>query len=439
MNEHDLYGHDVTVQDMLSARDARVLRQTDALARYGVPLISLTLNIAGPRKVTPRIHEAFGEAISLVAAQLRRYELAAVAHERVEARTGFEALWAVAADAQRLKRILCAIEDMGRFGRLLDIDVIGVDGGKVSRVDIGMPPRKCLICQAEASVCARNRTHPVEQLLAETERIIQDHLIGAFADRLAATAVRALLHEVAITPKPGLVDRVNAGAHADMDFFTFQDSAAVLHPYFRQCAEIGMRTEEAASVFPALRYPGMCAEDEMLRVTGGANTHKGAIFSLGILCGAAGYLRGHSRQADADALCGLCADMTRQTLLAEIQAIDGPAGARGEVAAGFPSVLKHGLPALEAGLAAGMSINDAGVYALLALMTVVEDANVARRRSLGRARRLMDEAKAVYHAFSIPAVMDMDRALIAENISPGGCADLLAVTIFLYLLGQDAK
>ena len=430
---------DVTVQDMLAARDARVQRQLAMQARWQGTVVSLTMNIAGPVKVTPWIARGFDAAVALVEAQLDRHGVAVRETSTIKAHTGHEALWAVDADAGVAKRLLCAVEDADRFGRLLDIDVISADGVKVARDEIGKPPRRCLLCGGEAMACARSRTHTVEALQAETQRILQAHFAAGFADWIAGAATRALLEEVAVTPKPGLVDRANNGAHRDMDIFTFLDSAAVLSPYFRKCALAGVDAERLEGVFPALRYLGMCAEDGMLGATGGANTHKGAVFSLGILCAAAGYAYGQGMAVDVDALCRLAVEMTGETLHREVAGLGEASGARGEVLRGFASVRRHGLPALREKLVAGMSLNDAGVYALLSLMANVVDTNIIRRSDTARAHRLMAEAQAVLDDFSLEAAKGLDDRLIAAHISPGGCADLLAVTFFFRLFETERR
>ena len=135
--------------------------------------------------------------------------------------------------------------------------------------------------------------------------------------KIAQYAQKALLYEVSVTPKPGLVDRADNGAHRDMDFFTFLDSAAVLTPYFEECAAAGLEASKSvcfdsqqnessegdsttmdafATLLTKLRGPGKEAEREMLRATGGVNTHKGAIFLLGLLSAAAGFCLGQERK-----------------------------------------------------------------------------------------------------------------------------------------------
>lgn len=128
--------------------------------------------------------------------------------------------------------------------------------------------------------------------------------------RIARLAAAALVEEVYTTPKPGLVDLNNTGAHRDMTVQTFLYSAAALQPYFREMAELG-RTLPQEELLPALRASGIRAEAAMFKATDGVNTHKGALFSLGILCGCAGRFLAMNRRPSAEDLCGLAADLTR--------------------------------------------------------------------------------------------------------------------------------
>ncbi|OUE36263.1 triphosphoribosyl-dephospho-CoA synthase MdcB, partial [Burkholderia territorii] len=104
------------------------------------------------------------------------------------------------------------------------------------------------------------------------------------AGRIAELAERSLVLEIETYPKPGLVSHVDTGSHTDMDAATFARSAAVLRPYFAELADAGARDADMA----VLRKIGLRAEHAMLAATGGVNTHRGAIFGLGLLCAAAG-------------------------------------------------------------------------------------------------------------------------------------------------------
>ena len=448
----------VSVQDMMQAREARTQAQRLLLARHpGAVVVGLTMNIAGPVKTGPAIERAFSWGEGRVRAVLAPHEVL-FAHAIHEI-TGPEALFCVRANAAELKRRLCALEDGCAMGRLLDVDVIGPDGGKLSRTDVGLPARRCLLCDRPAPVCARSRTHSAQELFERAMAIIAAHEEEAFAHRVGEQAQRALLREVAVTPKPGLVDRANAGAHRDMDMLTFMDSACALRPYFEQCARVGLahRGGSAAACFDALRVPGLLAEADMRAATGGVNTHRGAIFSLGIFCAALG-MGFEPARCDVQAALARCGAMTRERMAQEMQAArpDAPrygealcaragvGGVRLEAAEGFPAVREAALPRLAQALAAGMDENDAGLCALAALMARTEDTNAIRRGGMEAARALRARAQALdarlYEAMSAPGfdaravgealrreLAAWDAELTLANISPGGCADMLAL------------
>ena len=457
----------VTVPDMMNARDARAQAQRVLLARYpGAAVVCLCMNIAGPIQRTENIERAFAWGVSRVKAVLAPYETLfdAAIHEK----TGPEAMICVRADAKAVKRRLCALEDGEALGRLLDIDVIAPDGGKISRTDIGLPARRCLLCDKPAPVCARSRAHSVDALFERANAIIDAHFEDTFAKRTAENAQRALLCEVAVTPKPGLVDRHNAGAHKDMDVFTFIHSACALRPYFETCARIGLahRAGDAQACFDALRVPGLLAEDAMRRATGGVNTHKGAIFSLGIACASLGM--GYGAPLDVHEALMRCGAMTGAQMRRELaEAKTGQArtfgeviyqragigGVRAEAAGGFASVREIALPRFRAALAAGLSLNDAALCALVALMAGTQDTNAVRRGGEAGASAMRSEAQAMDGeiACALEAgelskkigwlkdeLADWDERMSAAGISPGGCADLLAMALFMVFCEEDA-
>ena len=206
----------VEIRDVLAARDARVERQNDFLRKYPHPIVSLTMNIAGPVKLDEAIFYAFREGV-------RRVE--AVCGDAVCAKaestefTGCEAIWSVDLSAKELKSRMTRIEQQDALGRLFDIDVLDISGQKLAREETNR--RTCLLCGKPAYECARARTHSVEALFARTHAIIRAFAVGK-------TAERALLCEAECAPKPGLVDPLDVGAHHDMDISTFRASAHAL-------------------------------------------------------------------------------------------------------------------------------------------------------------------------------------------------------------------
>lgn len=265
----------------------------------------------------------------------------------------------------------------------------------------------------------------------------------------ARIAAEAVLFEVCATPKPGLVDRVNSGAHSDMDIYTFMSSACAIHPYFHKLALSGFAFEGSGlrELFSSAREIGIEAEKVMLEATDGVNTHRGMIFTMGLACLAAGYLIGRKKEVSSANICECVAGMTKgicQNDLADnidsnggrVYRDFGLTGARGEAESGFATVRLYALPALKRHISAGMDVNESLVRTLLCIMENTYDTNVAYRRGIGAAKRLRVLAGR-YKEASIKKIEELDNILIRMNISPGGCADLLALTWFLYKIDKE--
>ena len=432
----------VTVADVLSARDARVERQNRMRLTHGMSLISFTMNIAGEVKRDAWIEQAFFEGVRRIEAALSEAGIPVAAREQTLAFTGCEEIWAVDAPVEELKARMCAIEEADALGRLFDIDVIDADGRKLER----MTERRCLICGKPVRACARSRAHSARELSERAHEIIIAFLNEKRATEIGELAHRALIQEANVTPKPGLVDRENSGAHRDMDLKLFHASADALRPWFADCARIGLAMRDAApeQVFARLRKRGIEAENAMFAATNGVNTHKGALFSLGILCCAAAM---EGEGAGVPAILDRAAALARPALGdltalhpgdartgGEVQYLDsGRTGVRGEAAAGFPHARDCGLPALKRALRDGASFNEACLHALLALMACVEDSNILRRRGVAALRSVQSRAQALLEqGFTMDELRHMNDDFVRENLSPGGSADLLAVSIFLH-------
>ena len=449
---HRLQGSAITGQDILDAREARAARQSQWLAgQDDCCLVSLTLNIAGAVKRTPLIEDGFRAGLVLVDDTLTNLALSVLRREEWFFHTGCEAFRLVQGSAAEVKRAMVGVEESCPFGRLLDIDVLGADGIPLSRTQLGLPGRCCLVCGEAAQVCGRSQRHSYEQLRDVTNELIHTHLTETRADRVAALACRSMLYEVLVTPKPGLVDRSNSGSHTDMDVFTFAASASAITPYLRKAYLLGRTSADAAGLLAALRGAGRLAEEEMYRATGRVNTHKGLIYSLGLLCAALGRCEEHAsslwEEIGALARLAMEADFgthapSRSTTGQSLYKAYGIGGIRAEAAEGFPSVRQVALPLLTRLLDAGMSPNDAGAYTLLALLGRVTDTNMIARGGMDAA----NAAKTAAHKLlpdengalpPLSALEQLDEQFIRDHLSPGGCADLLAIAFFLYYLNKE--
>ena len=411
----------VNILEILQAREERAARQSHLLRQYGLPLLSFSMNIAGPVKDTALVRLAFYEG------RRRLLEHMQPVYEelRFDA-AGPSLLWAAEMDTASIKRTAEGIEELDELGRLFDMDVLTAAGEKLSRSE----PRKCLLCGEDARVCARSRNHGLDEVTAETERRLLDFAAALYADK----AVEALLAELYTTPKPGLVDRNNCGAHTDMDLPLFEKSAYALRPYFYDAFRIGYAAGEERASMERLRRRGIAGEKEMFAATGGVNTHKGMVYTLGLLLGGAGRacaLGGDSVERAAElAQSDFAETMAAAAVRGEshgekLYVQKGIRGIRGEAADGFPHARRA---------AARLGEGAAATTVLLELMAEMEDTNVLHRAGERGAALVKREARricALSESERKAAMTELDELFTRENISPGGAADTLAAGIFL--------
>ena len=312
---------------------------------------------------------------------------------------------------------------------------------------------------------------------ASADRINQVERADRVCKELSTLAVKALLDEAALFPKPGLVDPVSQGAHSDMDFTTLVRSAVALQQGFYECACIGYESAApfsagvrpctsdsgisvaaaqpiAAAVRKRLRATGLALEKAMFAETRGINTHKGAIFIFAYLLGAAGLLSGATQFDSIRSVMELT-----ETLCAQVQVLAaglwdedmagvsakrtlthgeqvflqyGCKGIRGEAEAGLPLVRRNA--AYLAGLT-NLTQREAYLYTLLHIIAENEDTNVLFRAGSAALRDLQIRCASIVAsgatgAALYAAVESLDAYCIERHISPGGSADIFAAVLF---------
>lgn len=452
--EGKMQGKEITMNEMLEARELRAVKQRELLEHYGMTLISFTLNIAGPVKTSALIEKTFNEGRMQIGYRCTAERFEIIHREENHSECGWELFAVLNAPAKSVKAAMCRLEERSGLGRLFDIDVIDADGHKVSRTELGLEGRRCLICGESAAACGRSRRHSVAQLQQRTAEIINEYFASKRADEVSSAAVRALQYEVMTTPKPGLVDQKNSGAHRDMDMDSFFISALELRPAFRTFFLTGVDNALTESgCFARLRETGVDAEACMRMVTKGVNTHKGAIFSMGIFCAALGRMWADGEPLNTDTLRLRCiaaaapvaadfAGIQRNagvTAGEKLFAAEGITGVRGEALKGFPTLFETALPRYRELRAAGLNRNDAGAITLPAIIAAAEDTNIAARTSAETMRCIRAEFDALMKcgltaAEWLDRLNELDVDFIRMNISPGGSADILALVYFVDIL-----
>lgn len=262
----------------------------------------------------------------------------------------------------------------------------------------------------------------------------------------------AMVTEVLLTPKPGLVDQANNGAHHDMDVSLFRHSAQAIRCCLPDFVHIGYTLAHLApaSILPELKELGVLCEKKMYQATAGVNTHKGAVFAFGLLCAAGGRLLAQQQRVTVTTICAevaaICEGLTHRELAGKKEPTTAGErvyanwripGARGEAESGFALVRTLALPAYQACRQAGWHNDRALLQALLLLMACNDDTNLISRGGMEGLRYVQNAASKLLlkggcaRPQSVEWLRKLDRDLTRKNLSPGGSADLLAVTWFL--------
>lgn len=248
---------------------------------------------------------------------------------------------------------------------------------------------------------------------------------------IAHLATRALQAELDTTPKPGLVDKRDNGAHRDMDHALMLRSIRALHPYFIRLAQLGCSSPQPPH--DDIVRIGIEAERAMFEATGGVNTYKGALFSMGLaVIAAGGAALCHNTNAMSSSIAALASrfPITKGTHGSEAKTKACLKGALDNARDGYRMLFEAWLPFYET------CIESADPYALhktlLRIMCDLDDTNIVYRTSLATMLQVKEESKQLLQSFSIMGLETMNSKFMRCNISPGGSADMLSLVVFLY-------
>lgn len=340
------------------------------------------------------------------------------------------------------------------IGRLIDVDIASDTNKAVSSGEL----KKCFLCNKPALICMREKTHSYIEIMSYIDTEIKKYLdsveIDTLSKKLSSFATKSLLHELSLTPKPGLVDKYSSGSHKDMDYELFLNSISVINVYFSDLAKAGINCRNTKLALSKIREIGISMEEAMFKETKHINTQKGIIFLFGVAIFSSANTIYNKKIFDINFFVEFVKKITKN-IENELQSQNRNdlthgevcfkdnnkyTGARGEVASGFATIFKHSLPVLK-----DNNNNNNWKFALqktlLKLISVNNDTNIIFRQNIEVLDRLKELATTTFNSSKKSINKDDYKKLVdyclRKNISPGGSADLLGITIYFYLLSSE--
>ena len=434
----------------MEARDQRAFLKKQ-IALDGLPSLSLSLNVPGFPKSNPTVKAFFGFCLRELKFALKAHQINLVEGESIEICDAAGDFYLVPFSPGRftlkdIKQVCESFEQGHPLGRFIDADLNDKDGVSFS----SGKSKLCFFCLERPAIeCRRENAHEQEELRSFMFPKMADYCRqqeeAAIVKRLCSLAQQAILFEISLSPKPGLVDKFSNGSHSDMNYQTFINSTAAISPWFAELVHQGYSFDDSdlTKALPLIRNIGLRMESAMYEATKNINTQKGIIFLMGLSLFACGKLFTQTDQFSIEEfrtiIRGVCKDLVKNDLTDESKSVKthgedifhqyGFGGARGEAESGFATVFGFGLPVL-----AGITeLNDEdAVKCFLSIAANNNDTNILYRSNPGvleNFKKLCKNALANFNIQNYTAVIDFCKS---ENISPGGSADLLAVTIFVH-------
>ncbi len=439
---------------------AHIKRQ---IAESNLDSFCVSLNIPGYPKSTD-LYKTF---FDVVLSEIKRYFLANrifIDQKRVLKITDEAGCFYIApiiksnTDILQIKELCEQFEEKHLVGRIIDIDITDKHNNPVS----SGKAKKCVFCNEKpAFVCMHEESHSYKEVRSLINSKINNYLAKKKKEevcrKLSALALKSILYEVSVTPKPGLVDRNDSGIHTDMGFYTFLNSGSIISAFFNKIALIGYKykEEDISKALPIIREIGLEMENEMFNETGKVNTQKGIIFLIGLSLFSSSKTIADFGCFKAEEFQRILIELTKSLIndntpesedkthgemCKEKYGEQFGGGVKQEAMTGFETVFKYGLPEIRRhnliGLSTDKEIDSALVFTLLAIISQNNDTNILYRSDLETLKEFKTKAFAALNSIKINNDFSEYNKLIEycnkNNISPGGSADLLAVTVFLY-------
>ena len=440
------------ITEFLLDRDRRVLYQEHLLKENkDKTLVTIRINYPGIEKsnyITDNIVNTIYNEI------LTYYGKFIVFEDKYKNKEGIVAHFLFDLDFVNVKKEMINVEEEHILGRCLDIDVYTLKNDKVigiSRSDLFKKPRRCFICDLDAKICSRAQTHTIDEIKNYFEVVYKNFKDSqkkteSLAYEVSQMALKAMISEVSTFPSFGLVSPISSGAHKDMDYYTFLNSAVAITPFLKKMFEVGYSYYSPEYIFDAIRDIGKECEKKMFEATNNINTHKGMIFLMGISMAAIGKALYENKEFYQ--IQDIIKSMVKNILddFKELHKKEklthgerlyleyGFTGIRGQVQDGL-SVLFDNI--IDNYINSDLKENDLYTQILIELMARVEDSTVVYRHDISTLRKVQSDAKDLLNMGGIfteegkQKCHELEDIYINENISPGGCADLLAISILL--------
>lgn len=440
------------ITEFLFDRDKRVAYQEHLLKENkDKTLVTIRINYPGIEKsnyITDNIVNTIYNEI------LTYYGKFIVFEDKYKNKEGIVAHFLFDLDFVNVKKEMINVEEEHILGRCLDIDVYTLKNDKVigiSRSDLFKKPRRCFICDLDAKICSRAQTHTIDEIKNYFEVVYKNFKDSqkkteSLAYEVSQMALKAMISEVSTFPSFGLVSPISSGAHKDMDYYTFLNSAVAITPFLKKMFEVGYSYYSPEYIFDAIRDIGKECEKKMFEATNNINTHKGMIFLMGISMAAIGKALYENKEFYQ--IQDIIKSMVKNILddFKELHKKEklthgerlyleyGFTGIRGQVQDGL-SVLFDNI--IDNYINSDLKENDLYTQILIELMARVEDSTVVYRHDISTLRKVQSDAKDLLNMGGIftekgrQKCHHLEDLYIKENISPGGCADLLAISILL--------
>lgn len=440
------------ITEFLFDRDKRVAYQEHLLKENkDKTLVTIRINYPGIEKsnyITDNIVNTIYNEI------LTYYGKFIVFEDKYKNKEGIVAHFLFDLDFVNVKKEMINVEEEHILGICLDIDVYTLKNDKVigiSRSDLFKKPRRCFICDLDAKICSRAQTHTIDEIKNYFELVYKNFKdsqkkTDSLAYEVSQMALKAMISEVSTFPSFGLVSPISSGAHKDMDYYTFLNSAVAITPFLKKMFEVGYSYYSPEYIFDAIRDIGKECEEKMFEATNNINTHKGMIFLMGISMAAIGKALYENKEFYQ--IQDIIKSMVKNILddFKELHKKEklthgerlyleyGFTGIRGQVQDGL-SVLFDNI--IDNYINSDLKENDLYTQILIELMARVEDSTVVYRHDISTLRKVQSDAKDLLNMGGIfteegrQKCHHLEDLYIKENISPGGCADLLAISILL--------